>query len=49
MASDMSTGVGHAPRPKLSVRVVAALRAELLAGRFPPGQKLPTENQLTES
>ena len=49
MASDISTGFGHTPRPKLSVRVVAELRGELLAGRFPPGQKLPTENQLTES
>jgi GntR family transcriptional repressor for pyruvate dehydrogenase complex len=49
MASDISTGIRSVPRPKLSVRVVAALRTELLAGRFQAGQKLPTENQLTES
>jgi DNA-binding FadR family transcriptional regulator len=44
MASDL-----HAqPRQKLSIRVVSTLRAQLLAGEIPPGQKLPTENQLSE-
>ena len=36
------------PREKLSIRIVAALRTRLLAGEVPPGQKLPSEAQLTE-
>jgi len=36
-------------KPKLSERVVAALRAQMLGGEIPPGRKLPTENQLTET
>jgi DNA-binding FadR family transcriptional regulator len=36
-------------RPKLSERVVEALRAQVLSGEFPAGQKLPTETQMTES
>lgn len=36
-------------RPKLSERVVAALRSQVLSGKIPPGRKLPTENQLTET
>ena len=43
MASDPAE-----PRQKLSARIVTALRTRLLAGEIPPGQKLPTENQLTE-
>ncbi len=35
-------------RPKLSERVVAALRQQILSGAFPAGQKLPTESQLTD-
>lgn len=35
-------------RPKLSERVVAAIRAQVLAGEFAPGNKLPTENRMTE-
>ena len=41
-------GPRSAPREKLSVKVAAALRRRLLAGELPPGQKLPTEVQLTE-
>lgn len=37
-----------APREKLSIRVVSALRSRLLAGEISPGQKLPTEAQLTD-
>ena len=40
--------VRTAPREKLSTRIVAALRTRLLAGEVPPGQKLPSEAQLTE-
>jgi GntR family transcriptional regulator, transcriptional repressor for pyruvate dehydrogenase complex len=36
------------PRPKLSARVANELRAQLQAGAYPPGKKLPTENRLTE-
>lgn len=36
-------------KPKLSERVVAALRSQVLSGEIAPGQKLPTENQLTET
>lgn len=36
-------------KPKLSQRIVASLRAQLLAGDIAPGQKLPTENQLGEA
>ncbi|RYE88465.1 MAG: FadR family transcriptional regulator [Hyphomicrobiales bacterium] len=35
------------PREKLSTRVVAQLRSRLMAGEIPPGQKLPSEVQLT--
>lgn len=36
-------------RPKLSQRVVSALRGKVIAGDLAPGQKLPTESQLTEA
>lgn len=36
-------------KPKLSERVVSALRSEVMSGTISPGQKLPTENQLTET
>lgn len=36
------------PRPKLSARVIAALRADIESGRIAGGRKLPTEAQLTE-
>jgi GntR family transcriptional repressor for pyruvate dehydrogenase complex len=36
-------------RAKLSERVVQALRGQLLAGEFGPGQQLPTEGRLTET
>ncbi|WP_292376392.1 GntR family transcriptional regulator, partial [Mesorhizobium sp.] len=36
-------------KPKLSETVVAAIRKQLLAGEIPPGHKLPTEGQLTET
>jgi GntR family transcriptional repressor for pyruvate dehydrogenase complex len=36
-------------KPKLSERVVAALRSQVISGEIAPGRKLPTENQLTET
>ena len=36
-------------RPKLSETVVAAIREQLQTGLMQPGQKLPTEGQLTET
>lgn len=36
-------------RPKLSETVVAAIREQLQTGLIQPGQKLPTEGQLTET
>ncbi len=36
-------------KPKLSERVVSALRGQVLTGEIQPGRKLPTENQLTET
>lgn len=47
MSSDAATELRAARRPKLSVRVVASLRSQLLAGAFEAGQRLPTESQLT--
>jgi GntR family transcriptional regulator, transcriptional repressor for pyruvate dehydrogenase complex len=35
-------------KPKLSERTVTALRGEILAGQIAPGQRLPTESQMTE-
>lgn len=49
MASGTVTDVRIERRPKLSERIVSALRSQLLAGEFSPGQRLPTENQLTET
>jgi DNA-binding FadR family transcriptional regulator len=49
MASDAAIDIRTERRPKLSERIVAALRSQLLAGEFEPGQKLPTENQLAET
>lgn len=42
------SSVRTAPREKLSTRVASVLRSRLIAGDIPPGQKLPTEMQLTE-
>lgn len=36
-------------KPKLSEHVVSALRDQILGGQIQPGQKLPTEGQLTET
>jgi GntR family transcriptional repressor for pyruvate dehydrogenase complex len=44
----MASDIRPAPRAKLSAKVISTLRSRLLAGEIPPGQKLPTEAQLTE-
>ncbi|WP_442582962.1 FadR/GntR family transcriptional regulator [Mesorhizobium sp. ASY16-5R] len=49
MATDFTADMRIERRPKLSERVVAALRAQVLSGEFPVGQKLPTETQMTEA
>jgi DNA-binding FadR family transcriptional regulator len=36
-------------KPKLSERIVSVLRGQVLGGQIQPGQKLPTENQLSHS
>lgn len=48
MADDVTIDTRLERRPKLSERVVAALRQQILSGAFPAGQKLPTESQLTD-
>ena len=37
------------PRPKLSARLIASLRADIESGRIPGGQRLPTESQLGQT
>jgi DNA-binding FadR family transcriptional regulator len=49
MASDATTSLRIERRPKLSETVVAAIRKQLMAGEIQPGQKLPTEGQMTEA
>ena len=36
-------------KPKLSETVVAAIRKQLVSGEILPGQKLPTEERMTET
>jgi DNA-binding FadR family transcriptional regulator len=49
MASDTAIGVRVERRPKLSETVVAAIRKQLVSGEIQPGQKLPTEEKMTEA
>lgn len=49
MASDTATDLRVGRKPKLSETVVGAIRKQLQAGEILPGQKLPTEGQLTET
>ncbi|UVC16624.1 FadR/GntR family transcriptional regulator [Mesorhizobium onobrychidis] len=49
MASDIATSLKIERKPKLSETVVAAIRKQLQGGGIQPGQKLPTEGQLTET
>jgi DNA-binding FadR family transcriptional regulator len=47
--ADAGTDIRTERKPKLSERVVTALRSQVLSGEISPGQKMPTENQLTET
>ena len=47
--ADAASDIRVERKPKLSERVVTALRSQVLSGEISPGQKLPTENQLTET
>ena len=49
MATDFPADMRIERRPKLSERVVSALRTQVLSGEFPVGHKLPTETQMTEA
>lgn len=49
MASDTAIGSRVERRPKLSETVVAAIRKQLVSGEIQPGQKLPTEEKMTEA
>lgn len=49
MATGTATDQKVERRPKLSEHVVSAIRQQLRAGEILPGQKLPTESQLTET
>lgn len=49
MASDIAHDLRIERRPKLSEHVIATLRAQIVGGEIGPGQKLPTESQLTEA
>jgi DNA-binding FadR family transcriptional regulator len=49
MASDAATPLKVERKPKLSETVVAAIRKQLAAGEIQPGQKLPTEEKMTET
>jgi GntR family transcriptional regulator, transcriptional repressor for pyruvate dehydrogenase complex len=49
MAPDTTSDIRSDRKPKLSERVVAALRNQIVGGEIGPGQKLPTEGQLTET
>lgn len=43
----IASGERLAPRAKLSARIVESLREDLLGGLILPGQRLPTESQMT--
>ncbi|PWK74092.1 FadR/GntR family transcriptional regulator [Aminobacter sp. AP02] len=49
MASETSTTFKMERRPKLADRIVATVRDQIIGGQVAPGQKLPTESQLTET
>jgi GntR family transcriptional repressor for pyruvate dehydrogenase complex len=48
MTMEFPTDLRNERKPKLSERVVTAIRAQVLKGDIPPGHKLPTESQLSE-
>jgi len=48
MATQPSADIRLQRKPKLSERVVAAVKEQILSGTYRPGEKLPTENRLTD-
>jgi GntR family transcriptional regulator, transcriptional repressor for pyruvate dehydrogenase complex len=49
MAAELPPDFRTERRPKLSERIVATVRSQILSGDFLPGQKLPTEGKFTET
>lgn len=49
MAAETATDLRAERRPKLSEHVATVLRSQVMNGDIAPGQKLPTESQLTET
>ncbi len=49
MSPEPATNLRLERKPKLSERVFTALRGQVVGGDIAPGQKLPTESQLTET
>jgi GntR family transcriptional repressor for pyruvate dehydrogenase complex len=49
MATDATSDPRTERKPKLSERIVSVLRDQILGGQITPGQKLPTEGQLTRT
>jgi DNA-binding FadR family transcriptional regulator len=49
MATDLSQRSTTRRRAKLSERIVSTLRSQIVSGQIRPGQKLPTEQQMTVS
>ena len=49
MASDTASEPRSERKPKLSERIISGLRERIVNGEIAPGQKLPTEGQLTET
>ena len=47
--AELATDFRVERKPKLSERVISALRAQVLGGEYVPGQKLPTESQLSDA
>ena len=47
MASETSSETRGERKPKLSERIISGLRERIVNGEIAPGQKLPTEGQLT--
>lgn len=45
----MAVIASRPPKPKLSVRVIESLRADIESGKIRGGHRLPTESQLTET
>jgi GntR family transcriptional regulator, transcriptional repressor for pyruvate dehydrogenase complex len=49
MAADTASDPRSERKPKLSERIISGLRQQILNGEIAPGQKLPSEGQLTET